>query len=85
MEEGHQLIGQAGNPEKKRPGKMWPWLSNRFGIPFWLVSEFTTHFGAYFSGEVGMFHWGCDLDFDPLAMLRVACWPTCPANIYFAW
>ena len=29
---------------------------NRFGIPFWLVSEFTTHFRTYFSDwDV---HWG---------------------------
>ena len=24
---------------------------NRFGIPFWLVGEFTTHFRTYFSGD----------------------------------
>ena len=28
---------------------------NRFGIPFWLVGEFTTLFRAYFSGWIGMF------------------------------
>ena len=35
---------------------------NRFGIPFWLVGEFTTHFGI--SGDWDV-HWGYDLDFDP--------------------
>ena len=29
-----------------------------------LVGEFTTHFGAYFSGD-GDVHWGYDLDLDP--------------------
>ena len=24
---------------------------NRFGIPVWLVDEFTTHFRTYFSGD----------------------------------
>ena len=24
---------------------------NRFGIPFWLVGDFTTHFRTYFSGD----------------------------------
>ena len=28
---------------------------NRFGIPFWVVGEFTTHFRTYFSGWIGMF------------------------------
>ena len=37
---------------------------NRFGIPFWLVGEFTTHFRTYFSGDWDV-HWGYDLDFDP--------------------
>ena len=31
---------------------------NRFGIPFWLVGEFSTHFRAYFSGWIGMFTGG---------------------------
>ena len=31
---------------------------NRFGVPFWLVGEFTTHFRAYFSGWIGMFTGG---------------------------
>ena len=30
---------------------------NRFGIPFWLVGEFT-HFRTYFSGWIGMFTGG---------------------------
>ena len=30
---------------------------NRFGIPFWLVGEFTTHFRAYFSGDWDV-RWG---------------------------
>ena len=39
---------------------------NRFGIPFWLVGEFTTHFRTYFSGWIESdVHWGYDLDFDP--------------------
>ena len=33
---------------------------NRFGIPFWLAREFTTHFRLYVSGWIGY-----DLDFDP--------------------
>ena len=37
---------------------------NRFGIPFWLVGEFTTHFRTHFSGDWDV-HWGYDLDFDP--------------------
>ena len=36
---------------------------NRFGIPFWLVSEFTTHFSQDFSGDWDG-DWGY-LDFDP--------------------
>ena len=36
---------------------------NRFGIPFWLVGEFT-HFRAYFSWEWDVL-FGYDLDFDP--------------------
>ena len=28
---------------------------NRFGIPFWLVGEFTAHFRTYFSGWIGIF------------------------------
>ena len=31
---------------------------NRFGIPFWLVGEFTTHFRTDFSGWIGMFTGG---------------------------
>ena len=30
---------------------------SRFGIPFWLVGEFTTHFRTYFSGD----YIGCSL------------------------
>ena len=37
---------------------------SRFGIPFWLEGEFTTHVRTYFSGDWD-FHWGCDLGFDP--------------------
>ena len=37
---------------------------NPLGIPFWLVGEFTTHFGTYLSGDWDV-HWGYDLDFDP--------------------
>ena len=40
---------------------------NRFGIPFWLAGEFTTHFRTDFSGWIESdVHWGLtDLDFDP--------------------
>ena len=39
---------------------------NRFGIPFWLLGEFTTHSRTYFSGWIESdVHWGCDLGFDP--------------------
>ena len=31
---------------------------NRFGIPFWLVGEFTTHFRTYFGGWIGRFTGG---------------------------
>ena len=52
------------------------WLSagqNRFGIPFWLVGEFTTHFRTYFSGWIESdVHWGYDLGFDP--------WPPATQN-----
>ena len=54
---------------------------NRFGIPFWLVGEFTTHSRTYFSGDfdfrlpilvVGLVDVHCgltDLDFEkPIAM-----------------
>ena len=38
------------------------WLAvgqNRFGIPFWLAGEFTTHFRTYFSGWIESdVHWG---------------------------
>ena len=37
---------------------------NRFGIPFWLVGEFTTHSRTYFSGDWDV-QWGYDLAFDP--------------------
>ena len=37
---------------------------NRFGIPFWLVGAFTTHFRTCFSGDWDV-HWGFDLAFDP--------------------
>ena len=30
---------------------------NRFGMPFWWVGEFTTHFRTYFSGDWDV-HWG---------------------------
>ena len=30
---------------------------NRFGIPFWLVGDFTTHFRAYFSADWDVY-WG---------------------------
>ena len=45
----------------------------RFGIPFWLVGEFTTHFFLDFRG-IGFpdVHWGCDLAFDP--------WPEIPGR-----
>ena len=33
-------------------------LGSHFGIPFWLVGEFTTHFRTYFSGWIGMFTGG---------------------------
>ena len=33
---------------------------NRFGISFWLVGEFTAHFGTYFSGDWDV-HWGYGL------------------------
>ena len=33
---------------------------NRFGIPFWLVGEFTTHFRTNFSGGWAV-HWGYGL------------------------
>ena len=33
---------------------------NRFGIPFWLVGEFTTQFRTYFSGDRDV-HWGYGL------------------------
>ena len=39
-------------------------VKNRFGIPFWLVGEFTTHFRTDFSRDWDA-HWGYDLDFDP--------------------
>ena len=43
---------------------------NRFGIPFWLVGEFTTHFRLpILVVGLGPVHWGLtDVDFDP--------WPT---------
>ena len=31
---------------------------NHFGIPFWLVGEFTTHFSTYFGGDWLMFTGG---------------------------
>ena len=38
---------------------------NCFGIPFWLVGEFTTHFRTYFSGWIGRFTGG--FGFCPMA------------------
>ena len=41
---------------------------HRFGIPFWRIGEFTTHFRTYFSGWTeSNAHWGVTgiLDFDP--------------------
>ena len=37
---------------------------NRFGIPFWLVGEFTTRLRTYFSGDWDV-HWGTTRDVDP--------------------
>ena len=37
---------------------------NRFGIPFGLVGEFTTHVSRDFSGDWDV-HWAYDLDFEP--------------------
>ena len=45
----------------------WPYgcgCQDRFGIPFWLVGAFTTHFRTHFSGDWDV-HWGYDLDFEP--------------------
>ena len=36
---------------------------DRFGMPFWLVGEFTTNFRTYFSGDWDV-HWGLRA-FDP--------------------
>ena len=36
---------------------------NRFGIPFWLIGEFTTHCRTYVSGDWDV-HWGV-IAFDP--------------------
>ena len=58
-------------PARRRRRKSWGFrLSGqyRFGIPFWLVGEFTTHFRTYFSGWIESdVHWD-DLD-DPWPVL----------------
>ena len=41
--------GKMGHGTRRR--RIWLWLSNRFGIPFWLVDWNV--------------HWECDFDFDP--------------------
>ena len=46
------------------PGPFGGGGQNRFGIPFWLVGEFTTHFRTFFGGD-GEVHWGYELHFDP--------------------
>ena len=52
-------------PKQVRPkmGCSQNWLRVKTnGIPFWLVGEFTTHFGTHFSGWIESdVHWGCDL------------------------
>ena len=42
-----------------------------FGIPFWLVGEFTTHCTIYFSGDWDV-HWGVRA-FDPWPYLFFPC------------
>ena len=70
-----QKPGQRPQPPSLEP--IGCGCQNRFGIPFWLVGEFTTHFRTYFSGctsildfsvvGLGPVRWGlCDLGFDPL-------------------
>ena len=53
------------------------WSFDRFGIPFWLVGEFTTHFRTYLSGHWDV-HWNLtDLDLDPWpndGVLGFQCW-----------
>ena len=61
---------------------------NRFGIPFWLVGEFTTDFRAYFSGWIESdVHCGLtDLDFDPPAVHLAAPRQSCSkAACGFCW
>ena len=50
---------------------------NRYGIPFWLVGEFTTHFRTYFSGDWDV-HLGYDLGFDPWPDLGCCFWSWYP-------
>ena len=48
---------------------------NRFGIPFWGIGEFTTHFRTYFGGWIESdVHWGYDLDFDPWPNVSLLGW-----------
>ena len=60
-------MGQAdlenGSKQLAFLNQIWLWVKIS-GIPFWLVGEFTTHFGIYFGGDWDV-HWGYDLDLDP--------------------
>ena len=57
----------------KTPEARMPIRERGFGIPFWLVGEFTTHFRTYYSGDWDV-HWGeYELDFDPWPPISDLC------------
>ena len=71
---GHQFAGEKSGWGFIRSGDRYQWLGdeirsgdrygcgcqNRFGIPCWLVGEFTTHFRLDFGGDWDA-HWGYGL------------------------
>ena len=50
--DGVAQLGAAGSPRASRwvPSTPCGGGQNRFGIPFWLVGEFTTHFSLFLLG-----------------------------------
>ena len=70
----HLRLAEAAQLAEKGVNQIWSLhlgqcgcgCQHRFGIPFWSVGEFTTHFRTYVSGWIESdVHWGYDLDFDP--------------------
>ena len=49
------VVGRRGSRGPQERASSYGCGFDSFGIPFWLVGAFTTHFRTYFSGWMGMF------------------------------